>query len=171
VRNIEREFAFVRLESHRRDREFNARFHGFFRALSSFSYFRGHPDQRAVSATELPRLMASAIGEVMTPGDSTTSILDFSGFVDAYGSGPRFRRWFTDLDDLLRRADEGDRLCWDRLIAGAANLRALSTLLDARGRSVRPRPIANLERVRFEPLRQALAEEFPDLVPAELRAA
>lgn len=170
VRNIEREFAFVRLESERRDREFNTRFHGFFRSLSSFSYFRQYPDAAAVSASELPRLMASAIGEVMTPGDSTTGVLDFSDFVDAYGSGPQFTRWFTDLDALLRRADEGDHLCQDRLIAAAANLRALCALLDPRGRYVRPRRFAHLERIHHEPVRRTLVKEFPGLVPAEHRA-
>jgi hypothetical protein len=165
VRNIEREFAFVRLESVRRSREFTMRFNGLFRAMTSFSYFRWHPDPDAVGASEVPRLMCAGIGEVMTPHDGTDDVLDFSEFVDQWGNGARFTRWFRELDAVLRRAEQADGLCGDRLIVAAANLRALITLLDPKQRIVARRPLANLDRLRHDAIRQRLLLEFPALAP------
>ena len=163
IRNIEREFGFVRLESQRRDREFYMVFHGLFRAMSSFSYFRWYPDPAAVSGSEVPRLMCSAMGEVMTPGESTRKVIDFTAFVDEYGAGPEFQRWFRDLDAVLRRALPSDPLPWDRLIAAAANLRALCDFLDPQHRMVKRQSIANLELLHHDEVRQQLRESFPEL--------
>ncbi|MEV4173848.1 hypothetical protein [Nonomuraea sp. NPDC049709] len=171
IRNIEREFAFVRLESGRRSREFTKRFNGLFRAMSSFSYFRWHPDPDAVSASEVPRLMCAGIGEVMTSKEGTDDVLDFSEFVDRWGSGPEFTRWFRELDAVLRRAEQADALCGDRLILAAANLRALITLLDPKQRMVDRRPLANLDRLHHDALRQRLLTEFPVLAPPPQPAA
>jgi hypothetical protein len=167
IRNIEREFGFVPMESSKRDRAFNSGLNGIFRALSSFSYFRWHPDPVAVSASEVPRLMGSAMGEAMTPGAQTTRVLDFTEFVDAYGRGPEFQRWFRDLDAVLRRATPADDLVWDRLICAAANLRALCAFLDPKGRMVHPRPLANLDLLVHDEVRAQLAKSFPDLQPTE----
>ena len=71
IRILEREFGFLPFESARRGRQFDRRLKGIFRALSSYAYFRNgsFADTDAVGASQVPRLMLSAVGEVMTrPG-------------------------------------------------------------------------------------------------------
>ncbi len=165
VRIIERELGFIRMESENRDREFNVRFNGFFRAMSSFSYFRWHADPGCVSASEVPRLMCTAIGEIMTPAKDAMAVLEFTEFVDRYGSGWEFQRWFRELDHLLKTASPREGIGWDRLIAAAANLRALCWFLDPHGRMVARRPLANIDRLVNPEVRAQIDKDISHLFP------
>ena len=171
VRIVERRFGFLPFESSKRGAEFNRRLNGLFRALSSHAYFRAYPDVDAVDRTQVPRLMLTAVGEVMTRPGETSAVLEFTEFLRAYASEPQFRRWFAELDALLREAHPADPLRWDRLIAAGANLRALLVFLDPRGGMVRRRALANLDRIATAEVRAALEEDLRELLPRKSAVA
>lgn len=159
VRIIERQFGFLPFESARRGRQLNRRLNGLFRALSSHAYFRWHPDQDAVSRSAVPRLMFSAIGEVMTGGGEATRVLEFTEFALRYAGDAQFRRWFAEAADLFTQAHPDHPLHWDRLIAAGACLRNLTDFLDPRATLVARRPAANLDLMCFAQARRIVAEE------------
>jgi hypothetical protein len=167
VRNIEREYGFVPIESARRGQLFNERFNGFFAAMTSFSYFRWAEDTQAVADSALPRLMCSAIGEAMTSEDDRTKVMGFTEFATTYSNDEQFRRWFADLDAHLRRSQPSDAFWWDRLIVAQANLRALCAFLDKKGHMVRKAHMANLELLNHIDVLNMLIKSFPDLAPPQ----
>jgi hypothetical protein len=164
VRIVERRFGFLPFESSRRGRKFNRHLNGLFRALTSHAYFRAHPDTDAVERSVVPRLMLTAIGEAMRREGENDAVLGFTEFLLAYARDPQFRRWFADIESLLRSAHRSNPLCWDRLIAAEATLRALVVFLDPRGAMTASRKLANLELLVDEHVARALEEEFPHLV-------
>lgn len=171
VRIIERRFAFLPFESGARGRAFGHRLNGVFRALSSHAYFRWHPDQAAVGESLVPRLMLTAVGEAMTEGGESPSVLQFTEFTRRYAHDAQFRRWFAEAEELLAEVHPSQPLRWDRLIAAGAQLRALVTFLDPEGRMVPSRSAANLEQIAAHEVRAALAEELGDVVPPPASAA
>ena len=57
----------------------------------------------------VPRLMLTAIGEAMSREGDVDAVLAFSEFVLAYGRDAQFRRWFAEIESLLRSAHPSDR--------------------------------------------------------------
>jgi hypothetical protein len=164
VHILEREFGFLPVESLRKGKEFQHHLNGLFRALSSFSYFRSYPDQDAVGVSQVPRLMLTAVGESVTIIDESPRTMDFTDFLQRYGRDAQFRRWFAELDEFLRLAHPTDPVRWDRLIAGGANLRALTAFLDPDGRMVSRRPVANLQLASSADTRTQLEEDLGSLL-------
>jgi hypothetical protein len=158
MRVIERRFGFVPIEAMRRGRAFTTRLYGIVRALSSFAYFREY-QSADVGTSAVPRLMLTAIGEVMTAADHE-SVIEFTEFVTRYVNDPQFARWFAELDQFLRRAHPDDPLTWDRVLVAGAELRALLGFLDPKGRIVLRRPLANLDQLATPGLRAQLAKEL-----------
>lgn len=170
VRIVERRFGFLPFESSRRGRQFNRHLNGLFRALTSHAYFRDHPDIDVVQRSAVPRLMLTAIGEAMRREGENDAVLAFSEFVLAYGRDAQFRRWFAEIESLLRTAHPADPLCWDRVIAAGATLRGLVAFLDPRGVMTAPRKLANLELLLNEDVARGLEKEFPRLVHTTRRS-
>ncbi|MFI6787415.1 hypothetical protein ACIBG4_08805 [Nonomuraea sp. NPDC050383] len=169
VRSIEEEFGFLPYESSRFGKRFNRRLYGPFKALSSFSYFGWSKDPDAVDASQLPRLMLSAMGEVALDQEGKAP-LSFSSFAVAHERDAQLRRWFADLDAFLQHAAQGDPYVVDRLIAAGANLRALITFLDPGGALVPRRRISNLELVPHAEVADQLRTDFPELLPKAARS-
>lgn len=167
VRILERKFGFLPFESERRGARFNSRLNGFFRAITSHSYFRrcSGLNASALEASAVPRLMLTAIGEVMTGPKDPPAPLEFTEFCLSYAKDPQFQRWFDELLNVLVNAHPNEGLCWDRLIAAAANLRALIVFLDERGRLTPRRTIVNLELIVHPEVRQELEAEQHGLLP------
>jgi hypothetical protein len=165
---IERGFGFLPYESSRAGKRFNRQLYGLFRALSSFGYFRD-ASPLVVDASQVPRRMLAAIGEVMVTGGGGEGtdrqrVRLFTDFAVNYGRDEQFCRWFQDLDAFLRRAERRDPLEWDRLIAAGANIRGLIAHLDPKGAMVARRQLSNLPLVINEDLRSELTREFKDLL-------
>jgi hypothetical protein len=164
VRIIERRFGYVAIEASRAGARFNTRLNGFFRATSSFSYFRWSSESEKVAESSVPRKMFTAMGDVMICSTEPPTVLTFSDFCVRYETDAQFRRWFADLHEFLLAADpEHDPFRWDRLIAAAANLRALAVELDTDERITRAPRIVNLDRLAHPELREILTQEFPKL--------
>jgi hypothetical protein len=170
IRMVEEEFGFLPFESSRKGREFNQRSNGIFRALSSFAYFGWSDEFEAIDASQVPRLMLTAVGEAMIDDDGTKP-RRFTDFIVRFGTDEQFRRWFGDLDNFLGRACGGDNYAWDRLIAAGANLRAFVTFLDPKGSLVHRRAIVNLSLLAHSEVGRQLAQEFPDGAPKEVALA
>jgi hypothetical protein len=172
IRIIERQLGDVPFESSVRGRDFGRRLYGLFRALTSFAYFRWHPDPVAVGDAVVPRLMLTAIGEAMT-GVRSEALrpIDFTDFVVRYADEPRFRRWFQDLDIFLASCHPSCAMQWDRLIAAGANLRALIGALDPKGAISPIRPVVNLDRIVEPQLRAEVEADLALVVPATHRTA
>jgi len=164
VRLVERRFGFLPFESSRRGRQFDRRLNGLFRALSSHAYFRWHADQDSIDASEIPRGMLRAIGEVMTASNDDATVMEFTDFSLQHTRDDQFRRWFLELDTFLRRAHPEDELRWDRLILAGANLRALIRFMDPTGSMVTKRFLANVDLIAAAEVRRQLQQEFPRLV-------
>jgi hypothetical protein len=156
---IEEKFGFLPYEASRSGRVFNKRLNGFFRALSSFSYFSWSADGAAVEASQIPRLALTAMGELVENPDASAP-LRFSEFTELYRGHESVRDAFGYLDKFLLGAEAGDPFCRDRLIAAGANLRALIRLLDKRGSFVALRDVSNLGLVVHPEVGRHLAEEF-----------
>lgn len=168
VRALEREFGFVPFESTRRGREFYRHLYGLFRALSSFAYFRWSKDLGAVDASQVPRLMLTAIGEAMICEGDPPRAKEFTAFLKEYGADEQFRRWFAELDLFLSDASPDSALRWDRLIAAEINLLALIHFLDPREAMVRSRGLPNLDQIRNPGVRTELERGFSNLrIPTE----
>jgi hypothetical protein len=163
IRIVERRFGFLPFESSRRGSQFNRRLNGIFRGLTSHGYFRKQ-DPEAVDASTVPRLMLTAIGEVMTAEDGER-VIEFTDFAQRYANDAQFRRWFADLAAFLVKAHPADGLCWDRLLLTAANLRALICFLDPKGRLVDLRPVVNLDLLSNNEVLALLKKDFPTLIP------
>jgi hypothetical protein len=143
IRILERTFGFIPYESRSRGRELNFRLNGPFRALTSHTYFSGYVDPDSVGASQVPRLMLSAIGEGMTSTDDVP--VTFTDFLGKYADDMRLRRWFAELESFLSAVHPGDTIRWDRLIATGATLRLLIRFLDPKGNLVALRLPSNLE--------------------------
>jgi hypothetical protein len=163
IRIVERRFGFLPFESSRRGAVFNRRLNGIFRGLTSHAYFRT-ADTDAVDASTVPRLMLTAIGEVMTTEDGER-VIEFNDFARRYSKDAQFRRWFGDLVGFLEKARPLDPLRWDRLLLTAANLRALARFLDPKGRLVGRRPAVNLDLLSNSEVLSQLRKDFPHLIP------
>jgi hypothetical protein len=142
IRILELTFGFVPYESSSGGRELNFRLNGPFRALTSHTYFSGYVDVKTIDASQVPRLMLSAIGEGMT--SSSGAPINFTDFLAKYADDMRLRRWFSDLESFLLAAHPSDTVRWDRLIATGATLRLLIRFLDPKGNLVAGRSPSNL---------------------------
>ena len=158
IRIIERRFGFVPIEAVPNGKRFSTRLNGIFRALTSHGYFRTG-DTAGVTASALPRLMLTAIGEAMTATDRE-SVLEFTDFARRYVTDEQFARWFADLDSFLRRAHPTEAYTWERLIIAGAELRALVEYLDPKGRMVPPRPFANLDQLTTPGMRDRIERDL-----------
>lgn len=156
---IEESFGFLPYESSRSGRAFNRRLNGFFRAMSSFSYFSWSADHSAVEESQVPRLMLTAMGE-LTQNPDASAPLRYSEFTVAYRDNEELRDAFSYLDKFLRGAEAGDPFRRDRLIAAGANLRALIRLLDDRGAFVPLRGVSNLDLAIHPEVGRELSGEF-----------
>lgn len=166
---IERRYRNIAVESSKSGRRFLARLTGPYRALTSFAYFRWSDDKAAVGASAVPRRMITAMGEVMSvDNDDDGSVRTFTQFCLMYETEPQFRRWFAELDALLRRTSGPtiDAISWDRLIAAEAHLRALVVELGGHKQIDAPSEVANLDRLQHPRVREALERDLPHLVPS-----
>lgn len=159
IQVIEESFGFLPYESSRSGRDFNRRVNGVFRALSSFSYFSWCADKAAVDASQVPRMVLTAVGELAENSEGTAPCR-YSEFTAAYEDNDALRSALAPLDEFLLRVGGDDPLAHDRLVAAGANLRALIRFLDSRGRFVAPRGVSNLDLVRHPQVARQLAEEF-----------
>lgn len=159
IRIIEREFGFLPYESSRGGQRFNSALYGLFKALTSHAYFRWHSDQDAVAASAQPRLVLSAVGEVMTADTSPPRTIEFTDFVRQYANDEQFRRWFGSVEELFSRAHPADPLRWDRLIAAGASLRKLVEVLDPRAAMTRRAGLANLDLLHAPEVRALLVRD------------
>jgi hypothetical protein len=167
ARIMERRFGYVAIEASRAGSRFNRRLNGFYRAISSFSYFRWSNDTEKAASSSVPRKMFTAMGDVMISSTDPPGILQFNEFCVKYETDAQFRRWFEDLDEFLLEADpEKDSFKWDRLIAAGANLRALDVELDTDRRITDEPRIVNLDRLAHAEMREILIREFPKLTKA-----
>jgi hypothetical protein len=170
IRILEREIGFLPLESTRRGRRFRTRLYGVFRALASHAYFRRWgPSIEAIEATLVPRLMLSAIGEVMTRGGEVRETVEFTEFLSLYANDPKVRRYFQELETFLAGALPADPLRWDRLIACAANLRALVRFLDRNGAMTNQRDVAHLDKLLHPEIAAQLTSELAEYVSSSDR--
>ncbi|MDE8671085.1 hypothetical protein PY310_21280 [Pseudarthrobacter sp. H3Y2-7] len=158
VRIIERDLGYLPRESQRQGKLFTRRLNGIFRALSSFAYFRAVEHQENVDASQVPRLMLTAIGEKMLTPEG--KVRDFTDFALTYTQDIQFRRWFFDLDRLIASALAGDPTSWDRLIAAALNLRILIWFIDPKCAIVDHRKVANLHMVKDSRVLEELRKEL-----------
>jgi hypothetical protein len=156
---IEEIFGFLPYESSRAGRVFNRRINGFFRALSSFSYFSWCGDRAAVEASQVPRLALTAMGEVTENPDGVAPIR-YSEFTTVYADDTAFRDTFGYLDKFLRSVEGGDPFARDRLVATGANLRGLIRFLDPHGRFVALRGASNLNLIQHPEVARQLSQEF-----------
>lgn len=156
---IEESFGFLPYESSRSGRVANRRLNGFFRAMSSFSYFSWSAERSAVEESQVPRLVLTAMGE-LTENPDASAPPRYSEFVAVYRDNDEFRSAFGYLDKFLRGAESGDPFRRDRLIAAGANLRALIRLLDEHGRFVPLRGASNLDLAIHPEVARELSDEF-----------
>jgi hypothetical protein len=165
---IEHRYRNIAVESSKSGRRFLDRLTGPYKALTSFAYFRWCDDKEAVGASAIPRRMITAMGEAMLAhnGDSG-SVRTFTQFCLMYETEPQFRRWFAELDALLRRTSGPtiDVISWDRLIAAGAHLRALVLELGGHKQIGAPSEVANLDRLSDRRVLEALERDLPRLVP------
>jgi hypothetical protein len=159
IQIIEENFGFLPYESSRFGRVFNRRLNGFFRAMSSFSYFSWCADRSAVEESQVPRLALTALGE-LTENPDASAPLRYSEFVAVYRDNEELRGAFSYLDKFLRGAEAGDLFRRDRLIAAGANLRALIRLLDEHGRFVPLRGVSNIDLTVHPEVARELSDEF-----------
>jgi hypothetical protein len=159
VQIIEENFGFLPYESSRSGQVFNRRLNGFFRALSSFSYFSWSTDRASVEASQVPRLALTAMGE-LTENPDASAPLRFSEFTALYRDNETVRDAFTYLDKFLLGAEAGDPFRRDRLIAAGASLRALIRLLDKRGSFVPLRGPSNLDLAVHPEVARQLSADF-----------
>lgn len=165
-RILEREVVFLDFGNLRSSREFNIRFNTVFKSFTGFDYFRDIPDTVAVDSSTVPRLVLTAIGDLMIEahGDthgSSSGVIQFTTFVTRYEKVDEFKRWLKYLEDFLSNLKPStEDLRWDRLIVIGANLRVLVRFLDPKGTRTRPRPICNLERMLNGCVRERLLQEI-----------
>lgn len=159
---IEERFGFLPYESSRSGRVFNMRINGFFRAMSSFSYFSWSADRAAVDASQVPRLALTAMGEVAENPDGSAP-LRYSEFTSVYADNVAFQDTFGFLDKFLRNVEADEPFAHDRLVAAGANLRAQIRFLDPRGSFVALRGPSNLNLTRHPEVASQLTEEFRPL--------
>lgn len=157
VRLIERKLGFVAIEHSRRGRELDEALNGFFRAMSSFRYFRWSKDEAPVERSLVPRKLFTAMGEVTIADDA--GVLEFSEFCVRYVNDGQFRRWFAELDAFLAAVCD-DPYRWDRLICAGANLRALIWVLRGTVVPKSQADLANLERIKHPQVRQELESDL-----------
>ena len=178
VLRLEYEVVFLEFENLKASREFNIRLNTVFKAFTGFEYFEGIDDFEAKDASTIPRLVLTAIGELMIAGsaqDKNVSLVGFTTFVKNYKTDSQYKKWFGHLTSFLSNLKVSSRdLRWDRLILIGATLRRLIWFLDPNSTCTRSRQICNIDLiqnpcVRLSLLKETLASRCPNRYKKELR--
>lgn len=177
IRIIEQNFGFLPFESFKEGRVFNQRMDATIGGLASFGYFSWLQDDGLKEQSRVNRDMLRAIGEAAQGDDGKP--MDFTTFTVTYTTDSQFQVWFTELDELLKRAERAQpsstptaaSLSLDRLIVTGGTLRALVQALDPKHHFAVGRVIVNIDKLSDRRVAENLHSKYPTLVkPAHFPA-
>ena len=163
VRILEYKVVFLEFEKSKKSREFNIRLNTVFKAFTGFEYFDGIDDFEAKDASTIPRLVLTAIGELMIADSNqhnNISIIGFTTFVKHYENDDQYKQWFGYLKNFLSNLKlSSSDLRWDRLILIGAALRRLIWFLDPKSTCTRSRQLCNIDLIQNPCVKTCLLKE------------
>lgn len=131
IRLLERQVNYLSFNNSKTSKQFDEQLHGIFAALTSWGYLKNDSSvkPKQIEASLIPRMVATAIGEVMIiKHEDGDTVMDFTGFIDAYYKEPDKFRWFQYVDNFLRDIPVNE-LVFTRLIILYLHLQQFLSLL------------------------------------------